>query len=285
MSLGPGIHNISELLYHADPCEVPSLSRGTILALCTKTPEHAMRSHPRLNPGFEFRGTTKGMDIGTCTHGILLEGDGKAGVVDAANWQSKAAKEERARVQKRGLIPLLTHEWEQVSGMAKAARKFVDASPFRGIFERGKPEQTLIWTQQRAMHRARVDLLDLTDERQPVILDYKSTAASSPSEFMRSSYASFGYDIQAELYPQGLQELGYARPRFLFLVQESFEPYRCYWVENSESRSELASHKISRARRLWLECLKSNVWPGYPTSLVFQAEPAPWEERQEEEAQ
>lgn len=285
MSLGPGIHNISELLYHADPCEVPSLSRGTILALIQKTPEHAMRSHPRLNPGFEFRGTTKGMDTGTVNHGLLLERRSVAGVVDAKNWQSAEAKSGRARVLKQGLIPLLKHEFDVSVRMVEVARQFVDSSPFRGIFERGKPEQTLIWRQHRAMHRARVDLLDLTDERQPVMLDYKSTSASSPSEFMRSSYASFGYDIQAQLYPDGLQELGYARPRFLFLVQESFEPYRCYWVENSESRSELAAHKIHRARRLWLECLKSGSWPGYPASLVFQAEPAPWEERQEEEAQ
>lgn len=285
MNLGPGIHNISELLYHADPCEVPSLSRGTIHTLLTKTPEHAMRSHPRLNPGFEFRGATKGMDTGTVNHGLLLEGRTVAGVAKFKNWQSAGAKAERARIQKKGLIPMLEHEFAESAAMVEVARDFVDASPYRGILQRGKPEQTLIWRQHRAMHRARVDLLDLTDERQPVMLDYKSTSASSPSEFMRSSYASFGYDIQAQLYPDGLEELGYPRPRFLFLVQESFEPYRCYWVENSESRSELAAHKISRARRMWLECLKSGSWPGYPASLVFQAEPAPWEERDEEQAQ
>lgn len=285
MSLGPGIHNIPEVLYHADPCEVPSLSNSLIKLLVSGTPDHAMRAHPRLNPGFEFRVTESGdgMDEGTVAHGLLLEGHDKARVVKADSWRSKAAQDERAAILKAGSIPMLSRQYDKVMGMVVAAKSFIGQSPYRGLLQRAKPEQTIIWRQGGVMHRARIDLLDLSDENAPLIVDYKSTKSESPEDFMRpSTYCRFGYDTQAELYPQGLQELGYNRPRFLFLVQESFEPFRCYFVENSNARSELAAHKIARARRLWAECLKANKWPGYPTSQVFQAEPTKWELSNEE---
>lgn len=287
MSLDIGIHTIPEVLYHADPCATPSLSNSIIKLLLNATPDHAMRAHPKLNPGFAFSMSgdgSDGLDNGTVAHGLLLEGHDKARVVEADSWRSAKAKEQRSSIERAGHIAMLAKQYDSVMGMVVAARDFIGRSPMREAWNNAKPEQTIIWVQDRVLHRGRIDKLYLGDKGENVVcFDYKSTKAESPDDFMRSStYCRFGYDTQAELYSQGIQELGYQRPRFWFLVQESFEPYRCYWVENSEARSELAAHKIARARRLWAECLKADQWPGYPVSQVFQAEPTKWELSEED---
>ncbi|WP_242401117.1 hypothetical protein [Acetobacter okinawensis] len=46
----PGIYDLPEAQYHADPCPTPSLSNSVARILLDESPMHAHFSHPRLNP-------------------------------------------------------------------------------------------------------------------------------------------------------------------------------------------------------------------------------------------
>ena len=49
----------------------------------------------------------------------------------------------------------------------------------------------------------------------------------------------------------------------MFLVVEKSPPYatRCYALDNSDIEREIP--KVFKACKLWDECLKTDIWPGY----------------------
>lgn len=280
LPLGPGIHAIDAATYHADPCETPSLSNSIVRLLATRTPRHAWMAHPRLNPARRLiEDAEQKFDIGSAAHSLLLEGEDCVRVIDAPDWRTNAAKAARDTARGEGLIPLLPRQHAAVTAMADAARAYIDTTQLRGIFQRGKPEQTVIWRDSlHVLCRARPDWM--TDDYSE-ILDYKSTAVEGPGDFMRRNMVAHGYDTQAVFYPRGVEALGHRRPRFLFLVQEAVAPFLCYLVEPAASMVELATHKLLRALPLWRDCLASNRWPGYSVD-VHQAEAPNWALQEEE---
>jgi len=281
LALAPGIHDIAPDEYHSDPCETPSLSNHVACTLLKQSPMHAWMEHPRLNPSRTTEKVKNHYSIGTCAHRMLLEGDDSGVlVVDAKDWRTKLAQEQRDGAAGRGLVALLAHEMQEVRDMVRAAHTYLDGTPLRGIFAKGKPEQTIIWNDAGGvLCRGKLDWLG--DDR-TLVVDYKTTSVENPGQFIRTMTEN-GYHTQSELYLRGLAALGHSRARFLFLVQETSAPYLCYLVECGESMRELASKQIARALLLWRDCLAGNRWPGYPGE-VYQAEPPMWAFKDEEAA-
>lgn len=278
--LQPGIHTIPAERYHADPASVPSLSNSLLKPLLTQTPRHAWMRHPRLNPRFVPSEDKAAFDLGTVAHALLLEGANRACSIDAEDWRTKAAKEDRDAARAAGFIPMLPSQYAAAMAMNEAARDYIAScvGQVRDAFERGKPEQTLIWYEPAGIWcRARLDLL--SDDRETII-DYKTTALDGPAAFMRR-IPEHGYDTQAVLYPRGIAALGHRRPRFIFLVQETFAPFLSYLIEPAESMIELGTGKITRAIPLWRDCVGGNRWPAY-TTQVHQAEAPVWALKEEE---
>ena len=264
----PGIYDIPASEYHAGPCPGPELSNSVISTLLTRCPKHAWMEHPKLNPEFK-RDEDHAFDLGTAAHNMLLEGANSIVVVDASDWRTKAAKEERDAAHSEGKTALLRRHYDNVLEMVQAARAFVDDTQYAGMFDVGEAEQTVIWQEGNVWCKARPDLLI-----PGVCLDYKTTSAKNPHDFMRSSMMAFGYDTQDAWYRRGLKALG--KPwEFLFLVQEDTAPYLCYFVKTTESMRELADAKIKRALHLWSACLESDSWPGYG-STIYQASAPLW---------
>jgi len=80
----PGIYDIPETDYHADPIAEPSLSSSIAKILLARSPRHAWANHPRLNPNQEPE-TRREFDFGSAAHAMLLEGSmSNFSVVDAA---------------------------------------------------------------------------------------------------------------------------------------------------------------------------------------------------------
>jgi len=273
----PGLHEISEEEYHADPCDEPSLSASIAKTLWLKTPAHAWLEHPRLNPAHEEK-HDKSFDLGSAAHKLLLEGD-KAGIVEisADSYRTKAAKEERDLAYSAGKIPLLSHQYDQVQWMTRAAKRFLDSTEIAGILERGKPEVTAIAQHPStgAWFRGRFDLL--SDDRL-IILDYKTTVTAHPDVFTKH-IISMGYDIQAAFYLL-LNRLtgGPEDAKFVFLAQETESPYECSLVGVAPSMLEIAAQKVEHCINLWADCLKADNWPGYDTRIHWAESPA-WDQQ------
>lgn len=269
------IPGMPEAEYHADPCPVPSLSASIAGIIWHRSLLHGFMAHPRLNKEWVPTESVT-LDLGKAAHSLILEGDeSKIVVVDAEDWRTKAAKEARDEARASGKVPMLPHQFATVKAMADAAKTAINESEIAGILDDGKPEQTIIAHHDGIWLRGRLDWLT-TDRK--IILDYKTVGRSAnPESFLRSSVFSFGYDIQAAMYLL-LNKLsgGPEDAKFLWLVQETEEPYACSICGASPSLVESGNRKLASVMSMWKEAMLTGKWPGYGNRIAWLEAPA-WE--------
>lgn len=287
----PGIYDMPESRYHADPCPEPSLSSSIARILLTHSPLHAAENHPRLNPDYEPDESAR-FDLGATAHAVLLERDWtKVQVIDPADhtgkngaipkgWTNNSIRAARDEARAQGLIPVLKEDAEAVQDMVSEALGFISRSEIAGLFDQGVPEQTFIWqeTVDRTpiWLRARLDWIGTGGAKgKPWILDYKTCQNAAPDAFSRQ-IGAMGYDIQAAFYCRGVRALDDIEQHdFIFLAQEIAPPYACSLHMLSPVYLEMAEDKVQRAIDLWANCIYTKRWPSYPTD-VLRADPPPW---------
>lgn len=268
--------------YHAESApqfaDVPHLSASIGKILISKTPYHAWRAHPKL--GNAEREEKEVFDIGSAAHDLLLEGTAaRICVIDADDWRTKVAKEAREEARSNGLRPILSKHNAALQKMVEAARKFVAGSEVAGVFDDGKPEQTAIWKAGDVHCKARFDWL--TNDSS-MILDYKTTDYISP-EFCTRQVERLGYDFQEAFYRRAVKHTRGVDPQFVFLFQETSEPYSCLLVACAPSLHEIAAANVQRAINLWGDCLATDTWPGYG-GRIHWAEASAWKMSQYEQS-
>lgn len=263
--------------YIRDPGERPSLSSSIAGILAEKTAYRAWHAHPRLGAPENRRGTGAA-DKGTVLHKLLLGRGQNIAVVDADDFKTKIAKQERDQAIADGKIPIVTHRYEGLVELADHLRKRL---ALRGIsLAGGESEVTALWERDGVLCRARFDHW-APDEL--VIDDIKTTTDASPEAVSKKIY-EFGYDIQATAYVEAMETLypelaGRVRMRFLFLEANDDDPANdaCVFEPDGTMR-ELGRKRWKRAREIWKSCLAAGVeethWPSYPMSLVRIGPPA-----------
>lgn len=270
--LTPGIHpDINATAYHADPCEAPSLTASIIKVLCDKSPLHAWWAHPQLNPDFE-REESATFDLGTAAHAMLLEGSDVCMPVDAADWRTKAAREQRDEIRKWGRIPLLTEQWMRVTELVEVVRRELDTGFVPVPLTDGKPEQTLVWKEPGVVCRGRLDWLrdDLA-----VFEDVKTTTrGANPLTWTQRRLWDLGLDVQAAFYQRGLRKLTGKDVEPRFVLVESTPPYAVSVLGLAPSALELAHEKVQWAIDTWRRCLSQDEWPGYTRQVAYAELPA-----------
>lgn len=273
----PGIFDLPADVYHADPCDQPSLSASIACVLVGVSPRHAWTAHPRLNPDFRERHEDR-FDLGTCVHALLLEGravEDVVAIVDAKDWRTKAAQEARAEAHADGKIPLLAANVESVRAMLAATRDqlpLINADP--PLLKDGKPEQTLIWEEDGVTCRA---LLDWLRDDYAAIDDLKTTSASAnPDTWTRRTLFAIGADIQTAFYLRGLKAVTGVESTLRYIVQETFPPYALSVVSLGPDVLAFADAKVDHAINRWRECLAADVWPAFPTEVCYAELPG-WE--------
>jgi hypothetical protein len=268
-----GIFTVSEETYHADKLgDEITLSNSIAKILIQQSPQHAWFAHPRLNPKHRSAESDR-FDLGTACHSLLLEqSDAKIVYVDADDYRINAAKEQRDMARAKGLTPILRKYETSMKDMVSQAVVKVKNSELAGIFQNGKPEQTIVWQEGDAWCRARLDWLRADNK---VILDYKTTESADPETCVRK-IASMGYDMQASFYKRGLVACGGPEDAvFVFLFQEITAPYACCLIGLSNTFIEIADQKVNDAIEIWQDCIKSGKWPSYSDSVHY-AEPPNW---------
>jgi PDDEXK-like domain of unknown function (DUF3799) len=273
--------SIDAQTYHADQvADVPTLSASLAVTLVSRSPAHAFIQHPRLNPNYVTPEPKKAWDVGTVAHSLLLEGYGNVHVVEGFdNWKRVAGltapTELAAQARAEGKIPLLRHEWDEVSVMVDAAREQLagfDPAPLTD----GKPEQTLTWDENGVACRCRPDWL--ADDF-AVCEDVKTTAESAqPNYFSRKTIYTYGYDLRAAMYLRGIKAVTGVDAKWRWLVVEKKPPYAVSVVEPGEDVLAVGNAKLDRALEMWADCLATGLWPAYGRE-VHVAEAPPWELR------
>jgi hypothetical protein len=264
-----GLYELSDVDYFADPCPKPSLTQSIAKTLLTRSPMHAAWEHPRLNPVFELN-TDKKFDLGNIAHALLLGRGRDFALVDAEDWRTKAAREDRERAIKSGKIPVLTKLLKTAEEMVDVAREQLRACSVTWAEGRDvKSEATIVWQEDDIWLRSKLDRLVFT-KRGATVMDYKTTGISAAEDAMSARIYDQGWDIQAAMHARGLASLYPLMAgctTHLFIVQETFKPYALSVVEMPESVMTGGAKRLQRAIDTWTDCLKANRWPSYATTV------------------
>lgn len=270
----PGNYKMPFDVYLRDPAIVPSLSRSTIKDLLFSSPAHAWHNNPRLNPEYQEKENGK-FDIGTSAHALLFEGSSSIAIIDAEDWRTKLAKEEREKAYTEGKTPLLAHQFIEVSNMVEVAKKKIcecKELAVKDLSTDGEAELTYVWQEGDTWLRIRPDWIS---EDKKLCIDYKTVGGSANPETISKHIVSMGYALQASLYHRGIKAIEGIEPKFIFIFQETEEPYLCSFVGLSPEFMEMGRQQVEYGIFLWTQCMASGKWPAYPQRVCWVDAP-PW---------
>jgi hypothetical protein len=257
----PGVYDIGEAAYHADPVPGGSLSAsGAKLLLPPSCPAlyRYRRDHPKVSAEFDY---------GTAAHKFVLDSGPDTVIVDAPDWRTKTAQDARKDARARGAVPLLIGELSALADMANAIARH----PLAGALfdpDHGKPEQSLFWQDAEfgIWRRARLDWLPdprPRPGRRLVIPDYKTCDKADPDS-IRKAVANYGYHMQAAQYTDAAIALGLDDdPAFLFVFQEKTPPYLVNIAQLDPEATAAGRARNRRACEIWRDCTETGIWPGY----------------------
>jgi hypothetical protein len=214
-------------------------------------------------------------DLGKAAHTRVLGDGDEVVVVDALDWRSKDAREQRDAAHAVGQVPILIADNAVIDAMAAS----LEAHPIAPLlFAAGKAEVSLFWTDADTgvQCRSRVDWLPTAVKGKRLIVpDLKTAVSSEPGEFSRAA-ARYLYAMQDSGYSQGIQALGIdPDPAFLFVVIEKEAPYLVTVCQLSADDKRLGAALNDKARRIYRECVETDTWPGYSDGIADISLP-PW---------
>lgn len=229
---------------------------------------------------------------GSVAHSVFLEGsEACVEVIDptdhpntsgggfASGWTNKSIKAAREAARSAGKIPMLAGAMFDVRAMVDEARAFVESlrelepavwSSFQP--DGGQSELTMVWQEGETLCKLRADRIS---NDYGVLVNYKTTATSvEPSRFSRAQLIGSGYYVDAAWYRRGVRALTGVDPTHLFLAQQVDRPFLCSLPGLDPSWNALGDEKVTEGLRMWQECVRSGVWPGYPSRAVYPELPA-----------
>lgn len=280
---------MDEREYHADPAPAPSFSASLGKVILDQSPLHAYLAHPRL--GGAVREPTAAMEFGTLVHKLIL-GEGTSIVsVNADNWKTAAAREQRNAAREAGKLAVLTSDLDEAAKMQAAFVKQYPADHV-ALFNKGDSERVLIVDQPnhktskpdaRVYARGMLDRVwvDRTNNTAR-IWDIKTTADASPDAIERTIYEQH-YDMQMMCYEWLLgiacpELTGRITTQLIFI--ETSGPHCVVPVELDGMFRQIGRSKLGRAWDTWCECCASGIWPGYTDTVITLGPPA-WAQSRE----
>lgn len=199
-----------------------------------------------------------------------------AEVVQAPKFdrRTKAGKEEAAAFDEAaaGKLVIDAGEYESLVAIQKA----VFAHPAAGklIGRAGDRELTALWADAETgvLCKGRLDHLTTNAV---AIIDLKTTRNASPGSFS-TSVRTFGYDVQAAFYVDGILAATGATepPCFVILAAEKEPPYAVAVYEMDQAAIELGRLLYRRALEQVAVCRKKGIWPGYSDGIEPISVPA-----------
>ena len=241
--------------YHA----LPSLSSGGVRKLL-RSPAHYLVERTREHE------PTEAMRIGTAVHTLVLEPERSAEVVAMPEFNMRTNAGKAAAAEWRAEHPDAQAFKPEVFDRIQRAAEAVRAHPAASrLLSDGVAERSLFWRDaaEGIDCRARFDW----HREDGGIVDLKTAADASPAGFSRA-IGSHGYHIAAAHYWNGAEHVFSASPRFWAFVAVEVEPpfaVACYVLDDASIRAGMEA--CSRAYRLFRECVESDAWPGYPSTV------------------
>lgn len=277
--------NLPEKIYHSDPTPIlegfkqsASFSSSMASDLLTTTEERAVKSNRRLNAGHTDK-KTDSMDSGKINHAYVLQDKVTFEIAPFPDFKTKAAQEYRDVILARGGIVLSQEKGAECMSKIKAMRsrlvsEMANHDEFPALFQNITPEVSMFSFDGEIWNRARADMLDTNFP--DVIFDYKTTGLEFDS-WERGLWNDERF-VQEIHYKKVYKEITGRDARFVYIVQQDFEPYDFIVVELERSCCEETLARYNYARRKFINCLKTGIWNGaykgvrhsYPPTYLMQ---------------
>lgn len=245
---------VDELDYHADLTSLSSTGARTLLASPRKF---------RWQQDNGGRPNAKHFDTGHYVHSLVLGVGMDVEIIDAENYTTKFAREQRDKAYAAGRIPMLRNDALEAEEMARQIRNHPDAAALLNRSD-GYPELSCYWHDEPTgvRLRARIDWL-----LPYAAVDVKTAASADPSDW-GSAAAKWKLHFQAAWYLEGLRALGIEiGSRFFFLNVEKEPPYEVSVTRLPDRALALGARQVRKAIDLYATCQESGVWPGYPPGI------------------
>lgn len=262
MITSPGLYRISNTEYHRDPVEGGSLNCSGAKLLTPPNPPAKFFHHQQNPPS-----TTPEMIFGSAIHHIVLENSQDLEICDYKTWSSKAASEHYKKAVADNKTPILNDDYDHALGMLEALKQHPIAANLLWGTE-GENELAIVWQQEQAWLRCKMDRICEDSNGNAKIIDYKTTRNSSPEEISKTIFR-YGYHQQQAWYLQGAEALAnWNNADFTFIFQEKCPPYLITVVSLHPSAVQLGNELNQAAIKTWLECKETDVWPGNPIEVL-----------------
>lgn len=256
---------IPDFVYHQDRGSLSSSGARLLLPpSCPAKFKERMDNPPK--PKREY-------DFGHVAHRLILGEGADIVEIEAPDYRTKDAREQRDKAHADDKVPVLTSELDKARRMADKVLRDPDAGP---LFKRGHAEVSLyhVDPETGVRLRARPDWLTLIDDRLWCV-DFKTTNTANLDEFERKA-AGFGYHLQAAFYLDLLIALEiHAEPAFVLVACEKDAPHIVSVREPDAEAVAEGRRRNRQAIRLYARCHERDEWPSYATGIVPMSLP-PW---------
>jgi hypothetical protein len=260
----PGVYEMPNEEYQADPVPGGSLSHSGARKLleCPAIYRHWA-------DGGSAR--TRAFDLGHVVHKLVLGAGSEVVVIDAGNYTTRSAREERDAAWASGKTPILRAEYDEAQTMAAAVLRNPVAN---ALFDDGQPERSLFWRSDDVWLRARLDWLpDPKPGRRLIVPDLKTTKSAHP-DYLRKALYDYGYYQQAAWYLDAITALGLGDdPAFVFVFVEKTAPYLVTICEPDADAFLYGRAQNAKAIDLYRQCRAADHWPGYADDVIPLALP------------
>ena len=253
--IGSIVHGMPPDQYHA----AKALSAGGAWTLASECPAMYWFASP-FNPNAAPSKNGKQLDIGTALHLAALEPDRLAQrtlLVDADDWRTKEARDQRDAAHEARLVPLLTKDAALVARLADAIRSNRHAAE---LLDGAETEVSYFWDCDGIPCKARADVVCRGDGR---MADLKSSGSASPEFFRRQAFNA-GHFLRAPWYQDGFEAAaGKPIAEYWFIVVARDEPHLVTTCRLDDRAIEYGRMTIRRALALFRACMKRGAWPSY----------------------
>lgn len=247
--------------YFAEPCPVPALTNSGIKTLLNSCPAKFAYEHPAIGQTEEDRKQTAAQYLGSLVHRLALDKGDDYAISPFDEYRSKEAKEWKAEVENRGVIPVKKAVFDDAQVMATAIREGIQRET------RGEPYLTeVVMAWKREVNGFPIwcrGMIDVWCPSLGLALDVKTIRDAGDKSIARA-FAT-GYASQDAWYRSGIETINkdHGRTRFGFLFVESERPFLSRYGEADEAFRYGASMMIGRAADIFARCMKSGEWPSY----------------------
>jgi hypothetical protein len=212
---------------------------------------------------------TQAMAFGTAVHCAVLEQDRFADAFVVAPKFDRRTKEGKAaaeawEAENAGKTALTADQMAAINQMAANIKAHAGSANMLGC---GIAEMSGFWVDRESgiECKCRPDWMVTAEDRPDcvtAIVDVKTCVDASADGFSRA-IATFGYDVQAAFYQDGIKAITGKTVPFYFITVEKDAPYAVACYKAGDEVIEVGRAKYRAALQLLKWCKDNDQWPAY----------------------